>query len=280
MLRSLVFAILVTLSTGAFALDIPMGSRYDGRVKHVVYHEDEVVRINAFVGLATQIVFSPEEQIKDYASGFSDGWDFVNRGNIFYLKPKAENADTNLHIVTDKRHYLFELRLNKDWMKKNAKNPNLPYDPTMTFRLAFIYPGEKAGKLAQQQVEEEIKARLRAKDIPRNWNYTMHVGPDSREIAPTMAYDDGRFTYLKFPNNREIPAMFLVSDDKSESLINTHVIEDTVVIQRVGKEFVVRLGNAVAGLYNESYDPDGIPPDNGLTEKGLKRVIKRGKHAR
>ncbi|OPY63623.1 MAG: Type IV secretion system protein virB9 precursor [Syntrophorhabdaceae bacterium PtaU1.Bin034] len=150
----------------------------------------------------------------------------------------------------------------------------------MTFRLEFVYPGENAARFAQQQAEEEIRARLHAKDTPRNWDYTMHVGPASREIAPTMAYDDGRFTYLRFPNNREIPAMFLVSDDKSESLINTHVVDDTVVIQRVGKEFVIRLGNAVVGLYNESYDPDGVPPDNGLSVPGLKRVIKGGSHGR
>ncbi|OPY63622.1 MAG: Type IV secretion system protein virB9 precursor [Syntrophorhabdaceae bacterium PtaU1.Bin034] len=107
MLRFLVLAVVVAaLSTEAFALDIPVGSKNDSRVKHVTYKKDEVVRINAFVGLATQIVFSPEEQIKDYASGFSDAWEFVNRGNILYLKPKLENADTNLHVVTDKRHYV------------------------------------------------------------------------------------------------------------------------------------------------------------------------------
>ncbi|OPY76833.1 MAG: Type IV secretion system protein virB9 precursor [Syntrophorhabdus sp. PtaU1.Bin153] len=278
MLKTLFFTTILVITTGAFALDIPVGSRHDARIKHVVYKKDEVVRVDAFVGLATQIVFSTEEEIKDYASGFSDGWEFVKRGNIFYLKPKAENADTNLHIVTNKRQYLFELRLNKDWMKKNVKN--LPYDPVMTFRIEFIYPGDKKEKLVQEENEREIRARLAARNLPRNWNYTMHVGRDSREIAPAMAYDDGRFTYLKFPNNREIPAIFLVSDDRSESLVNTHVIKDIVVIQRVGKEFAIRLGNGIVGLYNESYDPDGLPPHHGMTSPGLKRVIKGGRNGR
>lgn len=279
MLKSLLLIIAIIFSTAAFALDIPTGSRLDGRIKHVIYKKNDVVRIDAFVGIGTQIILGEDEEITDYASGFSEGWDFVKRGNTFYLKPKSLNADTNLHIVTNKRPYAFELRLNKDWMQK-GKGRNLPYDPKMAFRIEFVYPGDDAKKLSKDLAEREIRNRLNAANMPRNWNYTMHVGEASREIAPTMAYDDGRFTYLKFPNNREIPAMFLVSADKSESLVNTHVIDDTVVIQRVGKEFVMRLGNAVIGLYNESYDPDGLPPENGMTAKGLKRVIKRGKNGR
>jgi len=42
----------------------------------------------------------------------------------------------------------------------------------------------------------------------------------------------------------------------------------------VAKEFILRLGDAVVGLYNESYDPDGIPPKNGMAVEGLQRVIK------
>ena len=280
MLKALLYAVVIaSVSLPAFALDIPTGSRLDGRIKHVIYKKNDVVRIDAFVGIGTQIVFAEDEEITDYASGFSEGWEFVKRGNTFYLKPKSRNADTNLHIVTTKRPYAFELRLNKDWMEK-GKGRNLPYDPKMAFRIEFVYPTDDASKLSKDLAEKEIRARLDAQNMPRNWNYTMHVNTGSREIAPTMAYDDGRFTYLKFPNNREIPAMFLVASDKSESLVNTHVIDDTVVIQRVGKEFVMRLGNQVVGLYNESWDPDGVPPENGMTATGLKRVIKRGKNGR
>ena len=280
MLKALLYAVVIaSVSLPAFALDIPTGSRLDGRIKHVIYKKNDVVRIDAFVGIGTQIVFAEDEEITDYASGFSEGWEFVKRGNTFYLKPKSRNADTNLHIVTNKRPYAFELRLNKDWMEK-GKGRNLPYDPKMAFRIEFVYPDDNAAKLSKDLAEKEIRARLEAKNMPRNWNYTMHVGDASREIAPTMAYDDGRFTYLRFPNNREVPAMFLVSPDKSESLVNTHVIDDMVVIQRVAPEYVLRLGNQLVGLYNESWDPDGVPPEDGMTAQGLKRVIKRGKNGR
>jgi type IV secretion system protein VirB9 len=275
MMKTLLYALLiVSITASCFALEVPKGVQRDGRIKKVVYSKDEVVRIDAFIGIGTQIVFADDEEIKDFGSGFSEGWEFVKRGNVFYLKPKQENADTNLHVVTNRRQYLFELWLHKDWMKKKSRN--LPYDPRMTFRIEFVYPDDDAGRLLMLAERKELKDRLNAKNIPRNWNYTMHVGKASREIAPTMAYDDGRFTYLKFPNNREIPAMFLVFDDKTESIVNTHVIDDTVVIQRVAKRFYLRLGSAVVGLYNESYDPDGLPPNNGTTAPGSKRVLKGG----
>ena len=107
----------------------------------------------------------------------------------------------------------------------------------------------------------------------------MQIGDASENIAPTMAYDDGRFVYLKFPNNRDFPSAFLVAADKTESLVNSHIdpaVPDTLVLQRVSKEMVLRLGNAVVGIYNDSFDPDGVPANQGTTVPGVKRVIKAG----
>ena len=39
---------------------------------------------------------------------------------------------------------------------------------------------------------------------------------------------------------------------------------------------VLRLGNAVVGIYNDSFDPDGVPANQGTTVPGVKRVIKAG----
>ncbi|MBD4588067.1 TrbG/VirB9 family P-type conjugative transfer protein, partial [Xanthomonas citri pv. citri] len=83
------------------------------------------------------------------------------------------------------------------------------------------------------------------KPAPMNWHYSMQVGKDSEAIAPSMAYDDGRFTYLRFPNNRDFPTVFLVAGDKSESIVNANVdpsVPDILVVHRVAREMVLRLG--------------------------------------
>jgi type IV secretory pathway VirB9-like protein len=98
----------------------------------------------------------------------------------------------------------------------------------------------------------------------------------SRAIAPALAYDDGNFTYLKFPANRDFPAVFLVAPDGSESLVNTHVEGDVLVVHRVTQKLVLRHGRLVVGVFNEAFDPDGRPPVKGTTVPGVTREIKGG----
>lgn len=276
-------AALITVFAGpASALDVPRGSSADARVQRVAYNEDDVVAIYARNGAATHIVFAPGEEVLDMASGFSDGWEFKSRRNNLYLKPKSAEAtgetqalippapgrwDTNLLVTTSRRVYSFKLLLVGDSQSDRA-----------AFRVTFTYPADDAALAAAQAAEAEAKSRLEAPPEIRNQNYTMQIGKRADGIAPTSAYDDGTFTYLRFPNNREIPAVFLVGQErgKPESLVNTHVAGDTLVIHRVAPEFVLRLGRQVVSVFNESFDPDGAGPVNGTTVNGVRRVVLQG----
>jgi type IV secretory pathway VirB9-like protein len=102
----------------------------------------------------------------------------------------------------------------------------------------------------------------------------MQLGKRSKGIAPTMAYDDGLFTYLRFPNNREMPAVFLVTADGHEGIVNTHVHEsrrDVLVVQRVARRLILRLGASVVAIDNQAFDIDGTPPVNGTSVPGYHR---------
>jgi|WetSurMetagenome_2_1015567.scaffolds.fasta_scaffold01805_3 type IV secretion system protein VirB9 len=250
----------------------------DPRIKHVVYDPNQVVRIDAYPGIATHIVFARGETVIDHGTGFSKAWELAPNGQggsgHYFLKPKAAAGDTNLFIVTNRREYSFDLVLHKDWRKKMTDN--LPVMARMTYRVVFSYPQDEVVMRIKALEQKYVKALLKAGPTPRNWNYTMHVNIQSGDIAPKMAFDDGRFTYLKFPNNREIPTIYLVAEDRSESIVNHHVVDDVVIVQRLGREFVLRLGTMAVGLFNESYDPDGVAPKHGMTVDGLKRSIKVG----
>ncbi|WP_396614779.1 TrbG/VirB9 family P-type conjugative transfer protein [Lysobacter soli] len=87
-MRALLLALAMFASAPSFALDIPRGSAGDARVKVVDYDEGDVVAIYAFEGVATHIVFGQGEEVQAIASGFSGGWEAVNRGNHLYLKPQ------------------------------------------------------------------------------------------------------------------------------------------------------------------------------------------------
>ena len=109
---------------------------------------------------------------------------------------------------------------------------------------------------------------------PRNWSYSMEVLQGGDDIAPSLVFDDGRFTYFQFPPNREIPAIFYFSPLGEETRINFHIEKDLAVVQRMGKRFVLRLGEAVVGIWNDAYDKTGVPAIEGTTVSGITRTLR------
>ncbi|WP_281661159.1 P-type conjugative transfer protein VirB9 [Microvirgula aerodenitrificans] len=290
MKRSVLVLVLVAAFSAVNAADVPQGSRFDNRIQYVNYNAGDVVVVRAVAGLGTRVVFAPGETILDVASGFTQGWEFSDRRNILYIKakslkgeqgqppmtPESGKWDTNLMVTTNLRMYDIDLHL------LPGNNSGKAPASRVSYRVEYKYPADELAAARALAEKDAAQARLDAKPAPRNWNYSMQIGEASDNIAPTMAYDDGRFTYLKFPNNRDFPAAFLVAADKSESLVNSHIdpdMPDTLVLQRVAKAMVLRLGTAVVGVYNDAFDPDGVPATEGTTIPGVKRVIKSGEKA-
>lgn len=287
-MKKLLLAMLLALSAQAFAEQVPQGAAGDGRIKSVVYDENNVVAIYSYPGIATHIEFAPGESILDIASGFSDGWEFKDARNNLYLKPRTLPPnktggvepiaptpgawDTNVIVTTNVRVYSFELHL----IGKRDSGARLARDDRMAFRVKFLYPADEAARAQAAADAELARQRMEHRAAVRNTNYTMQIGKRSESIAPTQAYDDGLFTYLKFPNNREIPAVFVVDESGNESLVNVHVRDDVVVIQRVAKRLSLRLGKQVVAVFNEAFDVDGVPPVNGTTVDGVERIIRGG----
>ncbi len=123
---------------------------------------------------------------------------------------------------------------------------------------------------------ELVAERLKAAPTVVNSDYSIAEGITSDDIVPTLIFDDGRFTYFRFPGNREVPAVFQVLGDGSETLVNTRMEEDLLVVDRVSRRLVLRAGTAVVGVWNEAFDLDGLPPKKGTTVGGVERVIKTG----
>jgi len=119
-----------------------------------------------------------------------------------------------------------------------------------------------------------VAERLQAKPEVRNTAYAIAEGKGSEDIVPTLVFDDGRFTYFRFPGNREVPAVFHVLGDGSETLVNARMEDDLLVVDRVSRRLMLRAGLAVVGVWNEAFDLTGRPPDDGTTVPGVQRVVK------
>lgn len=285
-MKNLALAIALALSSASvFAADVPQASRFDNRIQYVNYNAGDVVTVQTVVGRGSRVVFAPNETIIDVGSGFTQGWEFTDSGNMLYIKAKSIKGesgqpsmvpvpltwDTNLMVKTNLRMYDIDLFLRD------------PKAKGVAYRVEYRYPADEAARAMKLADKQKAQAKFDAKPAPRNWNYSMQIGDNSEGIAPTTAYDDGRFTYLTFPNNRDFPTAFLVAADKTESIVNSHIDPskpDTLVIQRVSKEVVLRLGNAVVGVYNDSYDRDGIPAVDGSTVPGVRRVLLSSEHGK
>lgn len=253
------------------AVSVPKGSAKDGRIQTVVYNPDDVIHVHARIGEAVLIQLEDGELLTGDTSGLGMGdteaWNLAVRGNNLYMKPVASAPATNMLITTNKkRTYAFDLSLTG---KKNGKYVQKP-----TYLLRFVYPDTaeyKARAEAQKQAKalEKIKGTRHRSSVQYNYNYW---GKGNKALAPTAAYDNGRFTYFSFDNGRELPLIYKVMADGTEMLLNSHVEGDTVVIHETAKYFVLRLGKSVLGLENRSFDEQGTFNRTGTGNHDFVRI--------
>lgn len=255
---------LVAAIGSAQAIELPNPSPYDTRIKTVTYNAQDVVRINGMVGIATHIQLEPGERYVDHAFGDSQGWHFSENGNHIFLKPAAENSDTNLVLITDRRVYNFEL----DYADANRRADKM-------FSVTFKYPEVQTRANAAAYEAAKIKQGF---NMPRtiNSNYTM---TGDLSIAPINAWDNGQFTFFRFPGAVDVPAVYVVEPDGTESIVNQNVqgaASDTLVMHKTGAQWVLRLGKSSLSVFNESYDPNGVSNTSRTASPEVIRGVRGG----
>lgn len=265
------------LSNASLAEVTPDAASSDPRIRIVDYDRWSVIKITTFYGVSTHIEFSPYEEVLDISAGDPDAWEIKDRKNHLFIKPQQKKADTNLTIVTNRRVYNFALIV----QPRKISDSTAWRDPNLTFSLAFKYPSEdkareeivarRANVEAQNQIIQD-----RLKKASTHHGNTDYWVKGSQEISPSEAWDDGRFVYLAFNNNKDMPAIYEVDAAGNESLINTNVINtNTIVVQRMVKELILRKGIYVASVVNKSFDPDGgINNISGTVSPEVKRTVK------
>lgn len=274
-----IIAAIILLPALAMAEVTPARGPFDARVRVVDYNPANVVKLSTFYGVSTHVQFAADEAIKDVALGDAQAWEIKPRASHLFIKPKATKADTNLTVITNKRVYQFALMVEPS----DVKSERAWRDPNLIFSLSFTYPDDEAlakTLLARVEAQRAQAGEARgllaaAKAKVENVDYWVS---GSAEISPTGARDDGRFVYLTFSNNRDMPAIYTVSPDGDEALVQTNVVEgNTIVVQRMSKLLRLRKGKAVACVVNKSYDLDGGRDNgSGTVSPDVKRVMKGG----
>jgi type IV secretion system protein VirB9 len=285
------FLVLVDAAVVAAPASVAGGSTSaDPRLREVIYDPRAVVTVPVKRGVVTLVVLDADEAITEVAAGLGGdcakpeaAWCVAAQagGRTLFIKAKSSaSAPNNLAVVTDRRTHAFRFVVLAD---ADAKLP--------VYRLVVKAPAVVSPPSRRNLSEapapvvlpllppvpsprEIVVERLQAKPQIMNTQYSLAEGAGSADIVPTLVFDDGRFTYLRFPGNREVPAVFHVLGDGSETMVNTRMEDDLLVVDRVSRRLMLRAGAAVVGLWNDAFDLDGVPPLEGTTASGVQRILK------
>ena len=262
----------------------------DPRLREVVYDPRAVVTVPVKRGVVTLVVLDTDESITEVAAGLGgdctkadSAWCVAAQPggrNLFVKAKSSARAANNLAVVTDRRTHTFRFVVLADGDPKPPVYRLVVKAPARAAPVPRLALRDEAPLVALPAVppppppQRVVAERLQAKPQVMNTQYSIAEGAASQDIVPTLVYDDGRFTYLRFPGNREVPAVFHVLGDGSETLVNARMDDDMLVVDRVSRKLMLRAGQAVVGLWNEAFDLDGRPPGDGTTVPGVQRVLK------
>lgn len=237
----------------ALALALLAGDVAAQPIQDYEYRDDAIYQVRAALGITTQVELGPHEEVLDFSTGFSSGWDIVRRGSVFYLRPRNVDVDTNMMVRTSTGSYIFELRVvASDWRAlEQAKDAGVHY------RVRFAHPraaGAEAGSGATEAPPPLLDATLQP-DRHHHFGYDFAA---SRRVpawlVPASVHDDGRFTYLRMPGTEgfpsgSFPAVFGREREHGDDfLVNTTVEDSTIVVHGTYPYLVIRHGGNVVGL--------------------------------
>jgi type IV secretion system protein VirB9 len=282
------------LVTSAQAVQLFPVNGADPRIRVVPYVDNQVTEVKVQRGTATRIILEDGEKIlpDGAATGFPSECGKADLewcvraapgGNQILVKPQDGATHNNLELRTNRRDYSLRFWVIADESPHHSGRQQAQERPT--HRLIFQYPTTAAAAEIRHAAPLDIPVEqtpqgllAAARPSPRNWRYSMQALAGSDDIVPELVFDDGRFTYFRFPANREMPTIFYVSAAGEEGRINFHIdphAPDTVVVERMSRRFVLRLGHAAIGIWNDAFDAYGVPPRDGTTVDGVARIMRK-----
>jgi type IV secretion system protein VirB9 len=214
--------VLTALAAPAAAqVEPPPAAAGDPRIQTVAYDADQVVLLQGAPGYLITVEFGADEQIENVAVGDSGAWQVTpnRRGDYLFVKP-VQAVSTNMTVVTSARTYLFELA------------PLYGPSPQMAYTVRFSYPASQAESIADEAPTGEVQGSYRVSGAPA--------------LRPSRIADDGRHTYIEWPRDRALPAVYAIDSEGRESLVNGAMRDDLFVIDAIASRLVFRIDRHVA----------------------------------
>ncbi|MEL6644906.1 MAG: P-type conjugative transfer protein TrbG [Pseudomonadota bacterium] len=222
------------IAANAAARVEPRQQGYYNAMQVFPWSEGALYQVYAAPGQITNIALEPGERLTGpgpIAAGDTTRWIIgdttsgsgrTERVHIL-VKPTRPDIATNLVVNTDRRTYHIELHANADiWMPS----------------VAWAYPEMRSTPRA---------LILRRPAIPHEAerNYRYGVQGDTPPWRPVSVFDDGRRVYVVFPPGiaqGEMPPLFVSGADGRGQIVNTRVLGNVLIVDRLFRAAELRLG--------------------------------------
>lgn len=210
------------------------GQAQDHRVATRPYVADRVESFSGKPGFQSTIAFADGERIENVAIGESAQWQVTpnRRADLLFIKPISAAAPvTNMTVVTDRRTYLFELRV-------DAKSA-----PVYLMRFAYPAEPEQTPSSATAALAAKAEAPIDpASANPEQLNFAWTM-KGARTLQPDRVFDNGRSVYLGWQEGRSLPAILTPAPDgKSEGAVNFTAQGNYLIVEGVHTKLVLRSG--------------------------------------
>ena len=219
------------------------------------FDRDFVYKVFTMPFRITNIVLEPGEQVlgSPFVSD-SERWMLgagVSRENgiyvqHIYVKPTAANLSATLIINTDRRVYHLILQsftnVHMPIVRWRYHHRDMPQNFIPSITRMGLAGGSFDGRVAQAGDAYLVDPYF----LSFNYRITQSAFRRPR-WAPTLVYDDGRRTYIVFPEGvlmRELPAVF----EDRENIVNFRVNRNIIIIDRLIEHLTVKLGNQVVTI--------------------------------
>jgi type IV secretion system protein VirB9 len=217
----LLAAALAMASAPAAAQVRPKPGTGDPRIQSVDFVADQVVVLQGAAGYQITVELAPDEQIENVAVGDSSAWQVTanHRGDHLFVKALQPGISTNMTVVTTVRLYNFEL------VSGSAGD--------VAYTVRFRYPNAGTNAAFAEDAPSAVgEGRYR-------------LGGD-KLLRPSEISDDGKHTYIRWPRERSLPAVYAVGETGQEMLVNGMMREDVFVVDSVAQKLVFRIDKATA----------------------------------
>lgn len=218
--RLLVVAILALPVAPLAAELLPSTAATNPHIQMVEYGPDQVVHLQVAPGYQLTVALSPDEQVRTVAVGDTGAWQVATNhgGDHLFIKLAQGGGTTDMTVVTTIRNYVFEL------------TPLAGPTADMAYTVQFRYP-----------ISPSSPTAVAAKSVAGRYRVS-----GARALRPSRISDDGSCTFVEWPKDVDLPAVYRLDRQGREGLINGMMRDDRLVIDAVEPRLVFRIDRQVA----------------------------------